>query len=212
VYGRSQHSGSRGTLERGARYIEEPGYVSAAELCCMCFVLVASAEVAATIFLADAATGACGHTAEGPRPQCASLISVGRCLQKSLQALSGDRALGDGVQGWLVRRWGFEATQAEEVSCYARATEKFRRHDCGGRVWEDWEEPQRLPAESYGGFPRGRRRHKDAGGRQVRCGCACTELSPLSPTLTNNTSHESLGYVQVRCVLLYQICGRLDPS
>jgi len=50
VYGRSQHFGSWGTLESGARYIEEPGYVSAAELCCMCSVLVASAEVAATMF------------------------------------------------------------------------------------------------------------------------------------------------------------------
>jgi len=155
--------------------------------------------------LTDAATGTCGHPRERPRPQCASLKGVGRCHQRPLHALSGDRALGDGVRGGCVRRWGCEATPAEKASCYTRATVQFLRHDCGGRMGEDWEEPQRLPAGSYGGVPRGRGRHQDAEGGQLRCGCARAALSPSRPTLTNNTSHVSLDIMQVRCILLAKL-------
>ena len=98
--------------------------------------------------LADAAAGTCGHPRERPRPQCASVKGVGRCHQRPLHARSGDRALGDGVQGGWVRRWGCEATPAEEAGCYTRATVQFLRHDCGGRTREDWEEPQRPPVGS----------------------------------------------------------------
>ena len=111
-----------------------------------------------------------------------------------------------------MRRWGCEATPAEKASYYTRATVQFLRHDCGGRMGEDWEEPQRLPAGSYGGVPRGRGRHQDAEGGQLRCGCARAALSPSRPTLTNNTSHVSLDIMQVRCILFYQIHGRLGPS
>ena len=85
--------------------------------------------------LADAATETCGHPRERPRPLCASLKGVARCHERPLHALSGDRALGDGVRGRWVRRWGCEATPAEEASCYTRATLQFfrlRRPNGGG--------------------------------------------------------------------------------
>ena len=85
--------------------------------------------------VADAATETCGHPRERPRPHCASVKGVGRCHQRPLHALYGDRALGDGVHGGWVTRWGCEATLAEQASCYTRAILQFlqlRRPNGGG--------------------------------------------------------------------------------
>jgi len=70
---------------------------------------------------------------DGAHPQCPALKSVCHCLQRLLHALSDNKALGDEVRGGRVRRWGFEATPAEEAGCKKIATEQFLRHDYGGQ-------------------------------------------------------------------------------